>query len=227
MDPDKLLAEAEREIISETPDYVFVKMNIGEPLTLEIEKPAPKFDYSFKILDQGQIVEDNTIPQGIVYQIQIFSTSAPASVKSLKGLSPVFELRSPTGRYIYRVGIFNTYLDVLSHLNKVKKRGFKSAYIVGYVDGKEMSVGKVRSKEAERKNAAVTLYNVRIIPAETGMDSVAIEGVRQQSGGKDVSRVDGAIVVGPFDNKTSALALIEFVEVMGYGDAGLEIVRNN
>ena len=227
VDPDKLLAEAEREIITETPDYVFVKMNMGEPLTLEMEKPAPTFDYSFKILDKGQFAEDNTIPSGIVYQIQIFSTSTRASVKSLKGLSPVFESRSATGRYIYRVGIFSTYTDVLSHLNKVKKRGFKSAYIMGYVDGKEMPVGKVRAMEAEKKKSKSALYNVRIIPAKADLDGVAMDGIRQQSGGKDIIRDEGALVVGPFDDKTNALVLIEFVQVMGYGNADLEIIHKN
>ena len=227
VDPDKLLAEAEREIISETPDYVFAKMNMGESLTLEMEKPAPAFDYSFKILDMGQFAEDNTIPGGIVYQIQIFSTSSPASVKSLKGLSPVFETRSATGRYIYRVGIFSTYSDVLSHLNKVKKRGFRSAYIVGYVDGKDMPVGKVRTLEAQRKQHDPVLFSVRIVPARTDLDTVAMEGIRQQSGGKDMIRDEGALMIGPFDNKTDALALIEFVEVMGYGDAELEPIKKN
>lgn len=227
VDPDKLLAEAEREVISETPDYVFVRMNMGEPLTLEMEEPAPSFDYSFKILDQGQFAEDNTIPSGVVYQIQIFSTSNPASVKSLKGLSPVFESRSPTGRYIYRVGIFSTYSDVLSHLNKVKKLGFRSAYIVGYVDGKEMQVAKVRNAEATRKKTEAMLYNVRIIPSGADLDSVAMEGIRQQCGDKDMVRLEGALIVGPFDSKTNALALIEFVEVMGYGDAQLETIKKN
>lgn len=227
IDPDKLLAEADREIVSENPDYVFSKMSMGEPLTLEMEKSEPKFDYSFKILDEAQFAEDMTIPEGIVYQIQIFSTSSRASLKSLKGLSPVFESRSSSGRYIYRVGLFNTYSDVLSHLNKVKRLGFRSAYIVGYVDGKEMQVNKVRNIEAERKKMPPALHRVVIIPAGGDLDNVAMEGIRQQASGKDIARVDGGFVVGPFENKTDAVALVEFVQVMGYGDAELEMIQNN
>lgn len=227
IDPDKLLAEADREIVSENPDYVFSKMSMGEPLTLEMEKPEPKFDYSFKILDEARFAEDMIIPEGIVYQIQIFSTSSQASLKSLKGLSPVFESRSASGRYIYRVGLFNTYSDVLSHLNKVKKLGFKSAYIVGYVDGKEMQVNKVRNIEAGRKKMPPALCRVMVIPAGGDMDSVALEGIRQQAAGKDIARVEGGFVIGPFENKTDAVALVEFVQVMGYGDAELEMIQNN
>ena len=226
IDPDKLLAEAEREIVTENPDYIFSKMNMGEPLTLEMEIPKSKFDYSFKILEQAQMAEDMTIPEGIVYQIQIFSAGNKASLASLKGLSPVFEIRSASGRYIYRVGLFNTYSDVLSNLNKVKKIGFRSAYIVGYIDGKEMSVSKVRTTEAERKKSASALYHVKIIPAGGESDGVAMAGIRQQAGGKDIARVEGGLIVGPFENKTEAVALVEFVAVMGYGDAELETIQN-
>ena len=227
IDPDKLLAEAEREIVTENPDYVFSKMNMGEPLTLEMEKPEPKFDYSFKILDEAQMAEDMTIPEGIVYQIQIFSASNKASISSLKGLSPVFEIRSSSGRYIYRVGLFNSYSDVLSHLNRVKRLGFRSAYIVGYVDGKEMSVAKVRTVESERKKAQASLYRVMIVPAGGDPDSSVMSGIRQQSGGKDMARVEGGFIVGPFDNKKEAMALVEFVVIMGYGDAELEVIQND
>ena len=145
----------------------------------------------------------------------------------MKGLSPVFESKSPTGRYIYRVGLFKTYSDVLTHLNRVKSRGFKGAYIVGYVDGKEMPVKKVREIEAERIKSVSVLYRVEITPSGDELDAVAVSGIRQQASGKDVARIDGGLVVGPFNDKTDALALVEFIEVMGYGKARLETIQNN
>ena len=108
----------------------------------------------------------------------------------------------------------------------MKRLGFRSAYIVGFVDGEELPVGKVRSKEKEMKEASSVLYRVVIIPSGGEMDTVALGGVRQQSGGKDVARVERGFAVGPFDNKSQAVALVEFVEVMGYGDAELEIIEN-
>ena len=227
IDADKLLLEAEREVVGEDAGYVFAKMNLGEPLTLDLEKPEPEFDYSFRILDTAQFVTDTAIPEGIVYQIQVFSTTQPATEKALKGLCPVFETRSASGRYIYRVGLFNEYKDVLSNLNTVKRVGFRNAYIVGYVDGKEMSVNKVRAEEKARKEASTELYRVAIIPSGGVVDSVMIEGIRQQASGKDVARQDGGLMVGPFNNKSQAVALVEFVEVMGYGDAKIEQIENN
>ena len=227
IDADKLLVEAEREVVSEDAGYVFAKMTLGEPLHLDIERPEPEFDYSFRILDTAQFVTDTTIPEGIAYQIQVFSTTIKASEKALKGLCPVFETRSASGRYIYRVGLFNEYKDALANLNAVKRAGFRNAYIVGYVDGKEMSVNKVRTEEKARKETAVELYRVSIIPTGGVVDSAMIEGVRQQSAGKDVARHDGGLVVGPFNNKSQAVALVEFIEVMRYGDATIEVIENN
>ena len=227
IDADKLLVEAEREVVSEDAGYVFAKMTLGEPLHLDIERPEPEFDYSFRILDTAQFVTDTTIPEGIAYQIQVFSTTMKASEKALKGLCPVFETRSASGRYIYRVGLFNEYKDVLANLNAVKRAGFRNAYIVGYVDGKEMSVNKVRTEEKARKETAVELYRVSIIPTGGVVDSAMIEGIRQQSAGKDVARHDGGLVVGPFNNKSQAVALVEFIEVMRYGDATIEVIENN
>lgn len=226
IDPDILLDEAEREVVSEDASYVFARMNMGEPLTLDIERPEPKFDYSFRILDTACFAADMTVPEGIKYQIQLFSVSKPAPLKSLKGLCPVFETRSASGRYIYRVGLFNEYKDVLSHLNAVKRLGFRNAYIVGYIDGKEKAVNQVRAEEKKRKEAVTEYFNVVIIPSAVA-DGVMLEGIRQQAAGKDVAKGEGRLIVGPFNSRAQAVALIEFVEVMGYGDATIEKFEDN
>ena len=226
IDPDKLLVEAEREVVGEETGYAFTKMNFGEPLSLEMEIPEPEFDYSFRILDTAQFVVDTAIPEGIAYQIQVFSSSRKANVGTLKGLCPVFETQSASGRYIYRVGLFNEYKDVLANLNTVKRAGFRNAYIVGYIDGKESTVSHVRTVEKQRKEAQKEIFRVIIRPTGGNVDPVMIEGIRQQAQGKDVARGDDGLVVGLFNNKAHAVALVEFVEVMGYGDATVETVEN-
>lgn len=222
IDPDKLLAEADREIAVQTADFVFTRNNPGKPLSLNMLEPEPEFDYSFKILEEGQFAADNTIPSGLVYQIQIFSSNVKAGVSKLKGLSPVFETRTATGRYIYRVGLFRNYSDVLSHLNSVKRAGFRSAFIVAFNDGKEINVATARSLEA--KNRETVLYEVRIDTAGGELDPTAADGIRQQAPDKDIARVemsDGTniFVVGPFTDKAKADNLASFITAMGVGSA--------
>ncbi len=221
IDPDMMMAEADREVVGEATSYAFTRMNMGDPLSLRMVVPEKKFDYSFMVLEKGQFAEDNSIPEGVIYQIQMFTSSRKARIANLKGLSPVFEHRNSNGRYIYRVGLFNTYNDVLSKLNTVKKAGFRGAFIVAYMDGKEVSVTKARSEEG-RKPEIQMHYQVRIVPEGGILDPEMTEGIRQQSYGKDMARSeneDGTVtyIVGPFDDKSQAQAVVDFVEAMGIG----------
>lgn len=222
IDPDKLLAEADREIAVQTADFVFTRNNPGDVLALNMLEPEVEFDYSFKILDKGQFAADNTIPSGLVYQIQIYSSSYKAGVSNLKGLSPVFETQTATGRYIYRVGLFRSYSDVLANLNSVKRAGFRSAFIVAFNDGKELNVATARNLEAQNRDTV--FYEVRIDTAGGELDSSATDGIRQQAPDKDIARVempDGTniFVVGPFTDKAKADNLASFITAMGIGKA--------
>ena len=229
IDPDKMMAEADREVVGDATSYTFTKMNLGGPLHLNMMEPEKKFDYSFKVLEEGQFAEDNTIPDGIVYQIQIFSAINKAPVKSLKGLSPVFERRNAGGRYLYRVGLFNTYNDVLSKLNTVKKVGFRSAFIVAYIDGKEVSVSKARSSESKAKEVQ-KFYQVTVVPSGE-LDAELSEGIRQQAEGKDIARSEtedgkAAYIVGPFGDKGKADSLASFVKAMGVDNVTVSEILN-
>lgn len=227
VDPDKIMAAATEE--AEAPEgYEFIRRSLGGPLRLDIMRPENEFDYTFMILKEGRFAEDNTIPDGIVYQIQIFSAGGKADVASLRGLSPVFEIRSDSGRYTYRVGLFNTFDDVQSKLDAVRSRGFRSAFIVAYVDGEETSVATARSLESGGA-AEEAMYEVRIVPSEGVLDEAVTAGIRQHAAGKDIARTeaeDGTItfVVGPFDVKADADALAEFINASGSSEVSAEVV---
>lgn len=227
VDPDKIMAAATEE--AEAPEgYEFIRRSLGGPLRLDIMRPENEFDYTFMILKEGRFAEDNTIPDGIVYQIQIFSAGGKADVASLRGLSPVFEIRSDSGRYTYRVGLFNTFDDVQSKLDAVRSRGFRSAFIVAYVDGEETSVATARSLESGGA-AEEAMYEVRIVPSEGVLDEAVTAGIRQHAAGKDIARTeaeDGTItfVIGPFDVKADADALAEFINASGSSEVSAEVV---
>ena len=228
VDPDKLLSEESEQIFAPK-EYAFVKNEMGAPLKLSVEVPEVKFDYSFKVLDVAQFAEDQTIPSGLVYQIQIFASKKKASLKSLKGLSPVYETAGANGHLVYRVGLFRTYSDVLSHLNTVKKVGFRNAFIVAFVDGKSLTVAKARAKEKE-KPAVQEFYEVRMTPPGGELDSGVAAGIRQQAAGKDIARTvgaDGAVtyVVGPFADKAKADDLVLFIKAMGVKEAKCNVIR--
>ena len=228
IDPDTLMSAADREVVGDDADYTFERMNMGGPLQMDILPPPVVFDYTFKVLDEGQFALDNTLPQGVLYQIQIFTMGTQASVRNLRGLSPVFEQKTASGRYVYRVGVFRSYKDVLAKLNTVKRLGFKSAFIVAFNDGKEVTISKARALEAKEKENPV-FYQVLITP-EAELDEAASSGIRQQASGKDIAKTENeagpiTYIVGPYTDKASAEALKTFAEAMGIGQVELKTVK--
>lgn len=66
IDPEKIHREADRELVGADAGYTFSKKSPGARIRLDMEKPAPSFDYTFQILEHGRFAEDNTIPAGAV-----------------------------------------------------------------------------------------------------------------------------------------------------------------
>ena len=203
IDPSKFEEESQKEVVGASSGYTFTRNSMGGKLDMTLEKPVSVFDYSFQILPEGQFAEDNTLPDGLVYQIQLFVVSKKATVAQIKGLSPVFE-RTSGGKYIYSVGIFRTYADALSHLNSVKKQGFRSAVITAYKDGSKIAVETARKNEASLR----VLYNVKIRPASGSALSETELSLIHQMTQRDLMRVheNGVTLfcVGPFDGKKEA-----------------------
>ena len=165
------------------------------------------------------------MPDGLVYQIQIFTLSRHATVAQLNGLSPVFESRTPTGKYTYRVGVFRTYNDVLSRLNTVKKAGFKTAYIVPLKDGKVIKMAEAKAMEA----AAKPVYQLNMLPEAGTLPDIALKAV-SQAGAKDVAKMeqDGKTVftAGPFYNLRKAEETAAAVRAAGVQEVSVIKIGN-
>ena len=194
--------------------YEFRKRSMGGPLDIKVAVPEEKFDYSFMVLDEGRFALDQELPSGIVYQIQMYGSAKKAEARDLRGLSPVYESRSGSGMYIYRVGRFSSFKDASSCMERVRRQGFRSAYITACVDGKDVPVAKARAMEADRNNVPL-FYQVRIVPESGELDQSFASEVSGKAAGKDLARTereDGTVifVVGPFEDRTEADAVAEF-----------------
>lgn len=194
--------------------YEFRKRSMGGVLDINVAAPENKFDYAFAVLDEGRFAPDQNLPSGIVYQIQMFGSSKKAGPGDLRGLSPVYESRSASGMYVYRVGIMSSFKEAASCIDRVKRQGFRNSYIVAFVDGKEVPVARARALEADRNNAPL-LYQVRIVPEAGELDQSFAAEVSEKAAGKDLARTereDGTVifVVGPFKDKPEADEVAEF-----------------
>jgi len=141
-------------------NWEFVKHSFRQNPDLAFEEPEDKVDYTFKVGKEATLVE-GAIPEGIIYQIQIFASATKAKMSALKGLSPVFVKKGSTGKYVYTVGAFRTYAEANAALPKVKRAGFPSAFMVAFENGKSTTVSKARQKESQVRVVTEDVHIVR------------------------------------------------------------------
>lgn len=216
--------------VADMPEYDFRMRSMGDSLAIAVHVPEVRFDYTFRIGSEAVFAEDQTIPGGIVYQVQLFSGGRKAIVAELKGLTPIYEHRTPGGMYTYRVGRFGTYPEALAAVEQIRRRAFKDAYITAFIDGEVVSVVTARTEEARRNNQ-ILLYEVRIIPESGELESEVVEGMVRLAMGKDIARVEAedgtqVFIVGPFDNKDMAEELASYVRGKITGKVSCELLGN-
>ena len=138
--------------------YSFAKGSTAGDLSVTFAEAEPS--YGLSVSGEGSFAEDNDIPAGLVYQIQIFVLSKAATVKQLKGVSPVYDHKVSGGKHLYAAGLFRTYAEAKAALPKVKNAGFPNALIIAYRDGKSLSVNRARQLESE---ITIVKEEVRIV----------------------------------------------------------------
>jgi len=221
---DPLKAQAEIKSDSPQKSYRFSKNSYGPSVRLKFEKPA--FDYTFKISNPGSFAPDNNLPSGLVYQIQFMSSSSALAEKDLKGLSPVF-VRKGSKSNVYTVGVFRSYDEAVSALTKVKKVGFKSAFIVAFKDGRSVTVAQARqSQSSSSKSSGSGSYMVKIYPSDgKSLPAGSVAVIREHSE-KDIVKTmeNGAVVylTGPFKSQSAANALVSALKEIGVSNTSVE-----
>lgn len=208
--------------------FILTPKSFGHFPDLTILEPVEIFDYSFSIAEEAVMAEDHTIPNGLVYRIQLFSLSNHAELKTFKGLRPIFENKSPTGRWIYTVGQFYNFADVSETLVKVKSAGFPSALIVAYENGKSITVRQARILE-QTIDLSVT-FQIKIEGYPAGMPLPVLEIIRGNTE-RDIAKkiVDGRelFVVGPFTNKQEMDKIVLLLKEIGAEGVTIEEIKKN
>ena len=205
----------------EIPAFAFASAQKGAAPNVVFEKIEPAKDLSFKIEKEAYIADLSELPGGLIYHIQIMTAPKKASLKTLKGFSPVFERKLSSGKYTYSVGIFHTYAEAQKNLAKVKKNGFPTAMITAYNNGKSVSTKQARTIEQQDNSIyRVTIAGYDALPAD------AITVIRANTN-RDIAKanINGIMkfVIGPFSNKSQAETLA--TALMAQNVTGVEIEK--
>lgn len=192
--------------------YDFIMNSFGGPLDMHITIPVEVFDYTFKVSEEAVFALNQLLPYGIVYQIHLFGGNRKSLPSELRGLSPIYETRSPSGMYVYRVGRFATYDEALENMATVQELGFHNAYICAFEDGVEITVSKARTLQ-EYLKGGFALYEISIMPDSGELNPRVMDIISTEAFGKNIQRTeeeDGTQVytIGPFDSMERAEALV-------------------
>jgi len=98
---------------------------------------------------QNPIPIDQTMPDGIVYRIQLGAFSKPVDPVMFHGLKPIVGEQVPASGLIrYYAGTFYSIVSAEKALQKVKETGINEAFIVSFFNGKRISL--IRARELEQ-----------------------------------------------------------------------------
>ena len=140
-------SRADREFVGARNGYTFSKKALGKALNLKVEPAPPAAPATFQVAPVGRFAQDTSLPEGIVYQILLFTSARHATLDEIKGLDPVYERLTNALRYTYSVGVFRTYNEALLQLNPIRVLGFPDAEITAWLDGKPIAVPLARRSE--------------------------------------------------------------------------------
>jgi tRNA(Ser,Leu) C12 N-acetylase TAN1 len=148
---DPVKAETTSSVVS--PAGLFSVFGVSKPETGTTEK----------------IKVNSTIPQGLIYRIQVAVFKNPVAVSYFKGITPVYGFRIAGNDYTtYFAGMFRRIGDARKALVAVKQKGFRDAFIVALSGGKPVSIERAMVLEKEwGKKPLMEEQQTYSIPADT------------------------------------------------------------
>lgn len=186
---------------------------------------VPPINLTFRIESEAQIVDWDNEDKSLYYKIQLFTLTKKSTLKQLKGLCPVYEVKVGS-RYVYYTGHFTQYAQAAKALSTVRGRGFSSALVVAYYEGKSLPVSTARKQEAAGKTAPSS-GSVRIFLAADQMPAgLAQEAAKITT--KDIVRLeaDGSVsyFIGPFASASEAENIVNRLRAAGFTEVRIENV---
>ena len=190
-----------------TPEYA----TVPQPKLLSLFEVRPKPAYTAS----NPVPIDITLPEGLVYTIQIAAFKNPLNPSLFKGLYPVYgKLKKETGITFYYTGFFRRLEDARQALPKARETGFPDAFVIALLNDTRVSMERAAQLEKEWSNQS--------LPFES--DASATEEKAAPSETRPVGTLSFRAEVLRTENP--AQEMIEKIELLA-GQRGLDIIKNN
>jgi len=90
---------------------------------------------------------DHPLPDGVVYKIQLGAFGRAVPANTFRGLTPISAERADNGIIKYYAGIFGRFADAADALRKVHQYGFKDAYVVAFLNSRNIHLERAKQLE--------------------------------------------------------------------------------
>jgi len=182
-------------------------------------------DISFRVEKLSQIIPQEVLPDYLFYRIQLSVSSAPEKPSTFKGICPVFETQTSTGKYLYAAGQFDNHAEASRALTQIQRLGLRGALIIAYYQGKSVTVATARQLET---TVAKITYRLSLGSYPRGLPETLSIAVKEISN-KDLARISGEggakYVVGPFNTMQEAQAVQRALNELGFEGIFIEIIN--
>lgn len=188
---------------------------------------------------------DPTIPEGLVYRIQIAVFKNSVNTSFFKGLTPIEGFKSAgSGSTTYYAGIFRRSADARKSLSAVRNKGFKDSFVAAIMNGKTISSERAAVYEKEWGDKPLFVYEteqtgerldtvpptlhfrVEVARSLKPLAPAEVESLRRLAGnrGLDIVQLENGnmvYLIGSFITFESAEDYADLLQRNGYRDASV------
>ncbi|MDQ3109924.1 MAG: SPOR domain-containing protein, partial [Bacteroidota bacterium] len=95
------------------------------------------------------IAVNPSLPEGLVYKVQIGAFRNPISAAIYNGISPVTAETTASGLTRYTAGLFKQFVNADAAKAEIRALGYKDAFVVAFYNGKRISIDEARRMTGE------------------------------------------------------------------------------
>lgn len=139
---DELAKGIADAILSYKKEYYGSSAQIVDEKPEKTSAEIPVVQETTKVKDEPKVVENKAVDaKGVVFKVQISASGKKLELapKNFKGLDPTSFIEE-NGLYKYYYGQTSNYDDAKQNLAEAKSKGYESAFIVPFKNGKKISI---------------------------------------------------------------------------------------
>ena len=167
--------------------------------------PPPKIIKDIFIETEEAVYSEETpipvnpkIPDGLIYKVQVGAFRKPIPQDLFKGFAPISAEKVRDDITRYRVGYFTSYNVANESRNKIRRLGYRDAFVVAIMNGEKITIA--RAKELQAEQPPLTVNNNAPKVEDVAAEIIEDNTLAKATSAREVNGVFYTVQVGAFLN---------------------------